>query len=362
MQEIQMPKKNDCLVQHRLRKLEAEYDEWVQCPPSSTSTFDILPHVADVAAFGPFDTIIKIPEKIKADEKIFTSTLLELPAWIQEWRRRVDAEIGAICTNFHCDLSELSRISMKTNGSSTHHSGLSKLYSETDRYSLASILFCSSMTPAPRILCSYTELLILPIFQSHKPPTHPDAFNPHSSYPWSTLDEHGEPVVSLCREAAYVVRACGLDPAVATVDDMEYRNARLICVMCDNGNARLVRSWTSAICHGLSHRKVPYNSYIPRWRLVSDEYIDLIDSVESQAGLEAPKENYFRCLLCRPRVGDVWSRHEVLKHLASHNIMKSAAKRGVHYAPLGCINIHSNAKSMVEMVEDEESVTFRVTA
>lgn len=46
----------------------------------------------------------------------------------------------------------------------------------------------------------------------------------------------------------------------------------------------------------------------------------------------------------------------------SHAMKKSAAKRGVHYAPLRCIDISSNAVSVVEMVEEEARMTFRVTA
>ena len=42
--------------------------------------------------------------------------------------------------------------------------------------------------------------------------------------------------------------------------------------------------------------------------------------------------------------------------------MKKGAKRGVHYAPLQCMDVRSNAVSVVEMVEDEAHVTFRVTA
>ncbi|KAF8557066.1 hypothetical protein OG21DRAFT_1505684 [Imleria badia] len=310
MQEIQSLKENESFSQLRLRILEAEYDEWVQCPPSSVPTFDILPHVADVAAFRPFDAIIKTPGEIKMDEKMFTSTLMELPTWIQEWRHQVDAEITALCAVSDCHLSP---ISTEKDGQSLHHSGLSKLDLEADRYNLASIMFRPS-TPH-HILCNYTELLLLPMFQSYKPPTYPDVYRPRSSYPWSTLGEDGKPVVRLCREAPYVVRACGLDPAVATVDDMECRNARLVCLMCDN--ARLVRSWTNAICHvEVFHRGVPYDPSIPRWRLLDDEHIDLIESVESQGGLEPPEENYFRCLLCRPRVGDVWLRQEALQHLA----------------------------------------------
>lgn len=320
MQEIQTIKRNECLVRW---KLEAEYDAWVQCPPSCISTFDILPHVADVAVFCPFDAAIKTREEIEMDEKMFTSALMELPAWIQEWRHQVDAEITALCAVFSCHSAPIS--TDVTDGPSIHQ----------EPSNLASILFRPS-TPH-HILCNYTELLLLPIFQSSTLHTRLNVFRSRSSYPWSTRDKDGKPVVRLCREASYVVRACGLDPAVATVDDMECCNARLVCLMCDDDTARLVRSWTNAVCAMYSrshmhiggscllpqichvevcHRGVPHDPSVPRWRLVSDEYIDLIESVESQGGLEPPEEHYFRCLLCRPRVGDVWPRQEALQHLA----------------------------------------------
>lgn len=266
---------NEYLFQSRLRKLEAEYDEWAQCPPSNVSTFDILPHVADVASFRPFDAIIKIPEEIKADDKIFTSALMELPTWIQEWRDQVDAEIAALCAVSKCHLALISTDA--TDGPSIDPSESLKLSSEVYRYNLASILFRAS-TPF-RVLCNYTELLLLPIFQSSKPPTYPSMSRARSSYPWSTSpgSEYGKPVVRFCREAAHVVRACGLDPAVATADDMESRNARLVCLMCANNAPRFVRPWTNAVRARVfvrnegscpCHRYAMQRSFIEMYRII----------------------------------------------------------------------------------------------
>jgi len=46
------------------------------------------------------------------------------------------------------------------------------------------------------------------------------------------------------KAAPYIVYACGLDPNVATVEDMDRRNARLVCLSC---NDSYVRNWKGSV-------------------------------------------------------------------------------------------------------------------
>ncbi|KAI9570858.1 hypothetical protein HD554DRAFT_2079531 [Boletus coccyginus] len=50
--------------------------------------------------------------------------------------------------------------------------------------------------------------------------------------------------VKYLKAAPYIVHACGLDPNVATVEDMDRRNARLKCLPC---NDSYIRNWKGSV-------------------------------------------------------------------------------------------------------------------
>ncbi|KAF8548382.1 hypothetical protein OG21DRAFT_1526530 [Imleria badia] len=131
--------------------------------------------------------------------------------------------------------------------------------------------------------------------------------------------------IEYAEAAPYVVHACGLDPNVATVEDMERRNARLQCLSCQDW----CYSWREAVWHATSS----HESGQARWRPIDDdsEEMQKIRAAELADNRDASLRTS-RCLLCRPRVGDELLHETTLSHLIhDHDIKWEDTKRGVHY-------------------------------
>ena len=295
--------------------LKSEYDRYVASPASNTLAFDLLPDAMELSYFLPFRDIIKAPEGTEMGVKPFESAFAQLPAFVEEWRMQLEGQ-----------LAELVEVPSRlcSQDSSGGRCGASSSATRTE----------SSKTPADklRLACAvfkhdgfiafYPEILFL-VFPATKPIR--DEGNLEETV--STRDRFG---IEFLEEAPCIVHACGLDPNVATTEDLDRRNARLKCLTCKDS---WVRNWRNAVsllssvtCSaecGMSKRQVwhvflmhdrrPMSSFkSPRFETISDEYIDAIQAAELSSS--GPPTPYTRCLLCCPSVGDAMY-HGVKWHL-----------------------------------------------
>ncbi|KAF8435101.1 hypothetical protein L210DRAFT_3551914 [Boletus edulis BED1] len=335
--------KEDVYPQRR-RLLAIEYENYVTQPSLDTPSFDLLPHVVDIDRLPPFADIIKAPEATQMDGKPFASAFAQLPAFVDSWKKMLDVELTdlvKIPSRLLCsdDLTG-GRVVPSSNASSTESSQTST------KLQLACALFrtCNGVF------------------------AHPEVFFVCRRYS-SNSEDDSDPVgpivnqlsITFMEEAAYIVHVCGLDPNVATVDDMDRRNARLRCLLDDPNSYNLVMNWRNAIlyinaCGRLYNDGLAIFPSRQRWQLISDEHVDAIQAVEQS--IEKLPPEYVRCLLCRPSMGDALQWHNFAVHFTlCHNIVEKEIKRGVHYMPLGICN----SPVGVEMVEQGEEVTFRVS-
>ncbi|KAF8549177.1 hypothetical protein OG21DRAFT_1470336 [Imleria badia] len=325
----------------RRRSLVSAYNRYVTHPSPEAPTFDLLPHVADLARLPAFRDIINAPEETQVDDKSFTSAFAQLPMLVAEWRKKLDAELAELM-EIPLHLSSENASKALTPSSTTQ-----SLNADLDRLHLACALF---QTAHPGVF-THVEVFSVSMLNRRYDNDRED----DSEHRGSISAGFG---VQFLKEAPYIVHACGLDPSVATVDDMDHRNARLKCLFC--GGRSFVWNWRHAMWHASSCHQTSTLAPLstsPRWQLVGDEHIDAIQTVE-----QSIERNLFpsstRCLLCRPHIGDVMTKRQISSHLyESHDITIECIKQGVHYAPIG---ICDSQLVVVEMVEEGKQVTFKV--
>ncbi|KAF8548201.1 hypothetical protein OG21DRAFT_1449427, partial [Imleria badia] len=288
---------------HRPRRLllESEYNYYVRHRSPDTPIFDLLPHVADLARFPPFRDIIMAPDGTPLGEKPFASAFAQLPVLVEEWKKQLDA-----------DLTELIRIpprlylqdaSSRQVVASSSATSAEPRKTDLDKLHLACAIFGTSGGS----LYMHPEVFLTSMLDQKYPG--PALDEDVSMRGGSILDRFG---VRFFEEAPYIVHACGLDPSVATADDMDQLMARLRCVACDGTNTM---NWRDAMLHAHSDHQTPLLAPLsesPRWQRISDAsmYIDTLAVKKSSKKKRSP-QNYRRCLLCQPRVGDAVSDAEL---------------------------------------------------
>ncbi|KAI9570860.1 hypothetical protein HD554DRAFT_2312480 [Boletus coccyginus] len=271
---------------------------YVTSPSSNTPSFDLLPHVIDLGCFPPFRDTIKAPDGTEMGEKPFESAFTQLPVFFDEWRKQLDAELAELVKI----PSQLSRKDTSSGRavSSSSETPMESFQSPTDKLRLACAVFETGHT-----LTWYPDVLFDMVHR-------PDPI--FGSKPWDREMPVQERFKVICLKAApYIVHACGLDPNVATVEDMDRRNARLKCLSC---NDSYIRNWKGSLFHSTSYSHIIQTSLSksPHWQVVSAEYMDAIQAAE----LSALKDTFLAsswCLLCRPRVGDAHPQDVTMRHL-----------------------------------------------
>ncbi|KAN0081388.1 hypothetical protein V8E55_009012 [Tylopilus felleus] len=323
----------------RRRALKDEYKAFVAFPSPYTPSFDLLPHVADVACFPPFRDIIKAPEGTPMNDKLFESAFAQLPEFVDEWKKRLDAEVAEMVQiPSHLSLKDTSSGQISTS-SNTVVPESSK--GPADKLRLACALFRGR---SPGIF-TYPD-----VFLSCKDISYPSRGETDSGRTGSVWDRYG---IKYVGEAPYVVHACGLDPTLATEQDMERRDARLKCLCCGWSGSW---GWREAILHACLH-----HANQARWQLVDD------DSEQMKAirgarlpGDRGPTVYTSRCLLCPPRVGDEMRFNDMTHHLLScHNLNIGHwdVQQGMHYQPMAT----ADHRSVVQVEErDQEEFKFKV--
>ncbi|KAF8418249.1 hypothetical protein L210DRAFT_3579692 [Boletus edulis BED1] len=219
--------KEDVYPQRR-HLLAIEYKNYVTQPSLDTPSFDLLPRVVDIARLPPFKDIIEDPEATPMDGKPFASAFAQLPAFVGDWKKKLDLELTELVkipSCFSCS-EELTggRVVPSGNASSTKSSQTST------KLQLACALFCKANN----------------IF------AYPEVFSMCHRYSSNSEDNPVGPIVNklyitFMEEAACIIHVCGLDPNVATVDDMDRRNARLRCLWDAPKSFNLVMNWRNVL-------------------------------------------------------------------------------------------------------------------
>lgn len=220
------------LYQPRRHSLASEYKKYVTQRSPDTPTFDLLPHVVDLARFTPFQDIIMAPEEAQTHEKLFASAFAQLPVLVGEWKKQLDIEVAELVKipphlpSNDVATGQVVALSSATSAES-HQMSLDKLH-----------LACALFHKGGHVF-TYPEVLL-----AAYRPSYPQS-NEHTP---ESIGPLGRQLgVEMLEDAPYIVHACGLDPSVATVDDMDRRNARLRCLRCVS-SVILVVDWRSAVC------------------------------------------------------------------------------------------------------------------
>ena len=208
------------VYQPRRRSLRFAYNSYVASPSPGAPSFDILPHVADMARFLPFRDIIKAPEETRMSDKPFVSAFAQLPVLVAEWKKKLDAEVAEL-VNIPSHLSSECASSCRAL-SSSGTARAESLDTDLDKLRLA----CARFQTKCAGVFSHPDVFSVSVFDR----LHPAYEEEDSKRVGSISDRFG---IQFLEEAPYIVYACGSDPHVATVDIMDHRNARLRCLCCD---------------------------------------------------------------------------------------------------------------------------------
>lgn len=208
------------LVYHpRRHSLASEYANYLLHPSPNVSTFDVLPHAVDLARFPPFEDIIMAPEKTQWNDKLFESAFAQLPDLVDDWKKKLDAEVAELVKiPSHLSSTGTSNGFLVSSGS-TASSEPSQ--TPTDTLRLACALFYGHR----RGVFTYPEVFSISLGNYAYPSGHES--DSHRS--GSIKERYGIVHIEV---APYVIHACGLDPNVATVDDMDRLDLRLKCLHC----------------------------------------------------------------------------------------------------------------------------------
>lgn len=227
MDDFRLRRMHDTVYQPRQNLLEGEYNTYVEHPTPDGPTFDILPHVTDLAHFGPFRDIIRAPEGTQINDTTFVPAFAQLPDLIEGWKKCLDAEFAELVKiplhlspeNAPNDWSNTSKTAEETEAPQTD---LNKLH-----------IACALFRVAGTGCYTYLDALSVSMRGGGKYGLQPTG---------SSQDKFR---IEFFEEAPYIVRACGLDPRVATADDMDRRNARLRCVVCKD-RPDILMNWRCA--------------------------------------------------------------------------------------------------------------------
>ncbi|KAG8221221.1 hypothetical protein J3R82DRAFT_1383 [Butyriboletus roseoflavus] len=215
----------------RRRSLVSEYHTYVTSPSPNAPTLDLLPHVIDIARFPPFRDIIRAPEGAQMNSKLFESAFAQLPALVDEWRKKLDAELAEqVKIPSHLSIQDASGVA--SNSVTTR---MEASQAATDKLRLACALFYSRDCPG-----IFTPAEVFLVAMHHR--VYPTYSVVGDSERTGSIRERF--AIGFMEAAPYIVHACGLDPDVATAEDMDRLNARLKCLCCQKSR---FGSWRDAV-------------------------------------------------------------------------------------------------------------------
>ncbi|KAG9312160.1 hypothetical protein JVU11DRAFT_7450 [Chiua virens] len=350
MDKFRLKRLDQTCYDARRKLLISEYDKYVRCQTPDTPAFDLLPHVVDLACFSPFQNIIEAPEEAQMGEEPFASAFAQLPALLPEWKNQLDVRLARlVIIPSHLTQQDAPSGQVMESSNTTSQQPYPMDFA---KLRLACALFESGGTDCSWQLFAYPKVLLAPMLYETYP----------LNYEATRMRDESTDNFMIClfEEAPYIVHACGLDPNVATTDDMDRRNARLRCLACKSQRV-IVMNWRDAMLHARVNHDLSNDSLLPlsespRWQVIGDDHIEAIEVVEKSVESERPRNSMRRCLLCQPRVGDGFSADFEDHMQECHGVNERDIEQG-HYEFLG---LEGNwLPNKVEMVEEGGQVIFR---
>ncbi|KAH0829106.1 hypothetical protein J3R83DRAFT_2572 [Lanmaoa asiatica] len=199
LEEVVYPLRRDLLA--------TEYNTYVTHPTPDTPAFDLLPHVDDVCHLPPFRDIIRAPEGTQMNDKPFASAFAQLPALVDEWRKKLDAEIPALVKIPSCLSS--GNVSIGQVAASSGTTSTESPQTDKDKLHLACALFrvCHGSFTYPEVFSLSARRYHLSLGGTEDDSERTGSIENQFS-------------IRFVNEAPYIVHTCGLDPNVATADDI----------------------------------------------------------------------------------------------------------------------------------------------
>ena len=220
------------VYQSRRHSLVSAYNKYVAHPSPDAPTFDLLPDVANLASFLPLKEMIKAPEEIRITDESFASAFAQLPLLVSEWKKKLDAKLAELVKiPLHLTSANATGCRALALSSMTRAESLN---TDLDKLHIACALFRTTDAG----VFTHLEVFSVAKFNYY----YPDFCKDDSERSGSISDDFG---IQFLEEAPYIVHACGLDPNMATVDDMDHRNARLKCLSCEGRT--LTMNWRHAV-------------------------------------------------------------------------------------------------------------------
>ena len=234
MNDFRSRRLKEVVYQPRRHSLDTEYRGYLARPSLDTLAWDLLPEVSEIACFTPFQDIIKAPEETQMGDRPFASAFAQLPVLVDEWKKKLYDELAGLVKipsflsvgDIASDRIEASSSAISTGQSQTN----------TEKLHLACALFRTR-----RGAFSYVDVFLVSTNRRYLP-----SCNEINRDPTVPIEDRFS--IKFLVGAANIVQACGLDPSVATMDDMDRRNARLrsLCEYMDESN--IVMDWRNAVC------------------------------------------------------------------------------------------------------------------
>ncbi|KAG1754398.1 hypothetical protein EDB19DRAFT_1626773 [Suillus lakei] len=229
MSEMRTIRMEETLYNSRRRILLQAWIDFLGEPASFPNTdVDVLPHVADVARFKPFDDIIKSPAHVVVERDTFLSAFVALPNLVRNWRRQVDQQLAAIITSGYPrdyapagDIRQLATSVFVCNA-------CEQLFFWID----AVAHNCS--LDFPRGSCKERN-------DSFKEQVARIAYYSLGSSPWSPKFRSSTVL------AIHVIRSCCQDPRTATLAHMDNTSTPFYCFAC-HPDGKTVMHWRKGVC------------------------------------------------------------------------------------------------------------------
>ncbi|OJA13349.1 hypothetical protein AZE42_04511 [Rhizopogon vesiculosus] len=303
-----------CILKGKYKKyLQKKY---LQKTPPSGAVFDLMPHTADVAGFGPFRDLIMSPESTTITEASFCSAFQQLPDLVSSWRAKID-----------CEFMDLVRF-LENHGDSGKQNG-------SDFVQLATSAFVMRSGNDHRLL-TYPEALLWPGFFCSRGRVDwmDDSLRGVKQFgclPWSASRSHYPITISTFEGAVAVVRASGLDPKTAYRQDMDRLDARFACGKCSSPGRKVIMKWEMAMMHSYRmHRDLQPDEI--EWTPIEGDKLANVKTYEHVAKPTLKDDTIVYCALCQHHIGDEKRLLDVQTHLARiHGIPSDKIEHGKHY-------------------------------
>ncbi|GJE86881.1 hypothetical protein PsYK624_029640 [Phanerochaete sordida] len=282
-----------CTIKERLDVLAkgVEHARWTACSRNSAA---FLPTLVDLAHMDPFRSLLDpdadTPTLLKPDS--FDELCLQLTAHLEIWQRKVNDSLASLvalsspstagnltraCVAFDCN--KCKRNSFEFPGVVAHEC----LYTYNE---------------PPR-----TDMLDYEIFKFSKNT---------GRLPWSSDNLRLSSLADL-NSRRTVISACGLDPDVATSEQMDDLDARLACSTCSDGASKYIMDWRTAIYHSHSNVSSPV-----KWTLIMSPLLGIVRSRER--AFKGAWDGYklrLSCTRCSP-----WSRPDLTESELERHLEK----------------------------------------